>query len=201
MTFQVAKTKVALAAVSHMPGPDDNVRGKIGQTRNHAASIPLAGFGRGITLQRRAGMLLLTIACGTHWASKLQSVRTWSTTMPGFLQRLIRRPLKHEPAWIEATELHRRILGGEAIAVVDVRQPEEFTAPPGHLPTAFNIPLADLTGRIDELAALKRPLVMVCKTDRRSARAATELLAAGVRNVTVLRSGTDGWHRQGLALE
>ena len=121
--------------------------------------------------------------------------------MPGLLQRLIRRPPRHELSWIEAADLHRRILGGATIAIIDVRQPEEFTAPPGHLPTAINIPLDDLTGRIDELAALKRPLVMVCKTDRRSAKAATELLAAGMRNVTVLRSGTDGWYRQGLALE
>jgi rhodanese-related sulfurtransferase len=44
-------------------------------------------------------------------------------------------------------------------------------------------------------------VVLVCKTDRRSARAATELLAAGLRDVAVLRGGTVGWHRQGLALE
>ena len=44
-------------------------------------------------------------------------------------------------------------------------------------------------------------LVVVCKTDRRSARAAAELVAAGLRDVAVLRGGTDGWHSHGLALE
>jgi rhodanese-related sulfurtransferase len=118
-----------------------------------------------------------------------------------YLKRLIRRPHTHEPTWIEAAELQRRITDRQSVVLVDVRQPEEFTAPPGHLPGAINVPLADLPERISELAALQRPLVMVCKTDRRSARAATELIAAGVPNVTVLRHGTDGWHQQGLALE
>ena len=31
--------------------------------------------------------------------------------------------------------------------------------------------------------------------------AATELLATGLKDVTVLRGGTDEWHRQGLSLE
>jgi rhodanese-related sulfurtransferase len=48
---------------------------------------------------------------------------------------------------------------------------------------------------------LQTPVVMVCKTDRRYARAATELFATGLRDVTVLRGGTDESHRQGLALE
>jgi rhodanese-related sulfurtransferase len=85
--------------------------------------------------------------------------------------------------------------------LVDVRQPEEYTAPPGHLPGAINVPLGDLPGRSEDLAARQQAVVLVCKTDRRSARAAALLLGAGLPDVTVLRDGTDGWHRQGLALE
>ena len=121
--------------------------------------------------------------------------------MTAFLSRLFRRPRVDAPAWIEVDELQRRLAAGEAVVLVDVRQPEEFAAPPGHLPGAVNMPLADLPGRIGELAARRQPLVLVCKTDRRSAQAATELLTAGLRDVAVLRGGTDGWHRQGLALE
>jgi rhodanese-related sulfurtransferase len=84
--------------------------------------------------------------------------------------------------------LQRRLAAGDAVVLVDVRQPEEFTAPPGHLPGAVNVPLADLSGGAGELAARREPVVLVCKTDRRSARAATELLAAGLRDVTVLRA-------------
>ncbi len=105
-----------------------------------------------------------------------------------------------EPAWIEVAELQRR-LAGDGVLLVDVRQPEEFIAPPGHLPGAINVPLGSLAGWTGELAARRQSIVLVCKTDRRSARAATELLAAGVSDVAVLRGGTDGWHAQGLALE
>ena len=105
-----------------------------------------------------------------------------------------------EPAWIEVAELQRR-LAGDGVLLVDVRQPEEFIAPPGHLPGAINVPLGSLAGWTGELAARRQSIVLVCKTDRRSARAAAELLAAGVSDVAVLRGGTDGWHAQGLALE
>ena len=118
-----------------------------------------------------------------------------------FLPRLFRRLRASEPAWISSDELQRRLAAGDSVLVVDVRQPEEFTAPPGHLPRAVNVPLPELPRRRQELAAHKQPIVLVCKTDRRSSRAATELLAAGLREVAVLRGGTDGWQQQGLALE
>jgi rhodanese-related sulfurtransferase len=107
--------------------------------------------------------------------------------MTAFLSRLFRRPRVDAPAWIEVGELQRRLAAGDAVVLVDVRQPEEFTAPPGHLPGAVNVPLADLSGRAGELAARREPVVLVCKTDRRSARAATELLAAGLSRATAAR--------------
>jgi rhodanese-related sulfurtransferase len=97
--------------------------------------------------------------------------------------------------------VRRRLAAGERLLLVDVRQPEEFSAPPGHLPGAINVPLADVTSRATEFAARRQPIVVVCKTDRRSARAAAELVAAGLRDVAVLRGGTDGWHQQGFGLE
>lgn len=121
--------------------------------------------------------------------------------MKAFLSRLFLRPRADTLAWIEVVELERRLASGDAVVLVDVRQPEEFTAPPGHLPGAVNMPLADLPVRISELVARRQPVVLVCKTDRRSAQAATELLAAGLRDVAILRGGTDGWHQQGRPLE
>jgi len=66
--------------------------------------------------------------------------------MTAFLSRLFRRPREDAPVWIEVGELQRRLAAGDAVVVVDVRQPEEFTAPPGHLPGAVNVPLAELRG-------------------------------------------------------
>ena len=121
--------------------------------------------------------------------------------MIAFLPRLFRGFRASQPAWIESGELQRRLVAGDAVVLVDVRDPEEFNGPPGHLPGAVNVPLTELAGRTADLASRRQPIVVVCKTDRRSARAATELLAAGLRDVAVLRGGTDGWYRQGLALE
>jgi uncharacterized membrane protein YdjX (TVP38/TMEM64 family)/rhodanese-related sulfurtransferase len=118
-----------------------------------------------------------------------------------FLPRLFRRFRTKDPAWIEADELQRRLTAGDQVMLLDVREPSEFTTPPGHLPGAINIPLAELTGRTPDLVRCKQPIVVVCKTDRRSARAAADLSAAGVQDVTVLRGGTDGWHERGLALD
>ena len=57
-----------------------------------------------------------------------------------------------EPAWIDVAELQGRLASGDVL-LVDVRQPEEFIAPPGHLPGAINVPLGTLAGRMGELAA------------------------------------------------
>jgi len=121
--------------------------------------------------------------------------------MIAFLPRLFRRLRVKEPTWIESADLQRRLTAGDRVLLVDVRQPEEFKTPPGHLPGAINVPLAELADRTPDLVDRKQPIVVVCKTDRRSARAATELLAAGLQDVAVLSGGTDGWHQQGLALE
>lgn len=121
--------------------------------------------------------------------------------MVGFLSSLLSGSRPAQPKWIVIEELQRRLAAGERLLLIDVRQPEEFTALPGHLPGAINVPLAEVPGRIADLAASRQPIVVVCKTDRRSARAAAELVAAGLQEVAVLRGGTDGWHQQGLGLE
>ena len=121
--------------------------------------------------------------------------------MIAFLPRLFRRFRAKEPLWIEADELRRRLTAGDRLVILDVRQPDEFTSPPGHLPGAVNVPLTELADRTSDLASRNQPIVVVCKTDRRSAHAAADLLTAGLKDVAVLRGGTDGWHQRGLGLE
>jgi rhodanese-related sulfurtransferase len=121
--------------------------------------------------------------------------------MFAFLSRLFPRRQAGQAAWVDIDELQRRLADHGSVVLLDVRGPDEFNAPPGHLPGAINIPLPELEGRISEVAAQARPVVVVCKTDRRSARAAEALVAAGVPDVAVLRGGTDGWHERGLKLE
>jgi rhodanese-related sulfurtransferase len=117
--------------------------------------------------------------------------------MAGFFARLFGGSPSGEPAWIEPAELKRRLAAGEPPLLLDVRGPEEFAGPLGHIAGAVNLPLAELPAHLAELAAEPRPIVVVCLTDKRSARAATELAAAGHRDVAVLRGGMDRWRREG----
>jgi len=117
------------------------------------------------------------------------------------LPRLIGR-LRGSFAWIEADELRRRLDRGEAIAVIDVRGTDEFTGPLGHIASARNIPIAELNSRLAELGGLERtPIVLVCRTDKRSATAAQTLRAAGFTQISVLRRGMEQWNAAGLPIE
>jgi uncharacterized membrane protein YdjX (TVP38/TMEM64 family)/rhodanese-related sulfurtransferase len=121
-----------------------------------------------------------------------------------FMPRLLRRlmgSLKGEAnvRWIEVGELAPRLNGRHAIAVIDVRGPDEFSGPLGHIAGARNVPLRDLPGRVGELDSLTgTPVVLVCQTDKRSARAAAVLDGVGCRDVTVLRGGMVRWNEAGL---
>lgn len=109
-----------------------------------------------------------------------------------FLPRLWRRILGKKDGWIDTPELRRTLAGQPIPIVVDVRDPEEFHGPLGSIPGALNIPISDLPTRWRE-ANQQRPVVMVCRTDKRSARAAELLRAKGVGDVSVLRGGMEAW--------
>ena len=120
-----------------------------------------------------------------------------------FLPRLVRR-LRGDRAsrWIEPDDLVRRLKDGSGIAVVDVRGPDEFIGPLGHIGTALNLPVGELPDRLIEINALKdKPVILVCRTDKRSANAAALLRDAGFRDARVLRGGMEQWNRNGLPVE
>jgi 3-mercaptopyruvate sulfurtransferase SseA len=73
----------------------------------------------------------------------------------------------------------------------------EFTGELGHIPGAVNIPLGGLSARTvaDNLMEAGH-LVLVCKTHMRSAKAADLLVAAGFRDVAVLRGGMVDWSQR-----
>src|SRR5262249_32015729 len=99
---------------------------------------------------------------------------------------------------IEVGELAPRLAG---FAVIDVRGRDEFTGPLGHISNARNLPLGELPRRIGELGSLTdQPVVLVCRTDKRSASAAALLSDAGFRKVLVLRGGMERWNEAGLPI-
>jgi uncharacterized membrane protein YdjX (TVP38/TMEM64 family) len=76
-----------------------------------------------------------------------------------FLPRLVRR-LKGQ-RYTDAASLMRRLESGEAVALVDVRTAEEFRGELGHIAGAANIPIAEISGRLRELAGIRGPIITV----------------------------------------
>jgi rhodanese-related sulfurtransferase len=99
--------------------------------------------------------------------------------------------------WIEVDELAAELQGAEPPVVIDVRNPDEFTGPLGHIDGAANHPLPVFASAVPNLLNETRPLVLVCHTDRRSSAAAAHLRQAGAKDVTVLRGGMVAWRSRG----
>jgi rhodanese-related sulfurtransferase len=103
------------------------------------------------------------------------------------------------PRWIAADELAAGLDEAGGTAVVDVRGPDEFTGPLGHIREARNLPLSELPQRLHELSPpTNKRVVLVCHTDKRSAKAAAILRDAGFQDVLVLRGGMVRWNEAGM---
>lgn len=84
-----------------------------------------------------------------------------------------------------------------AVQLVDVRAPHEFTGSLGHIEGARLIPLPELAARLGELDRA-RPVVAVCRSGARSARATLMLGQAGFAEVANLSGGMLRWRAERL---
>jgi phage shock protein E len=71
-----------------------------------------------------------------------------------------------------------QIIQNQEGTIVDVRTPGEFQG--GHVAGSINIPVGELTHRIEELKNLKAPLVLCCASGGRSAMASHILKQQGI---------------------
>lgn len=94
-----------------------------------------------------------------------------------------------EPEWVAA---HR-----DSVHIVDVREPDEFSGPMGHIAGASLLPLGQLAARLDTLER-GRPIVTVCRSGGRSAQAVVLLRRAGFERLANLNGGMLHWHELGL---
>ncbi|MEJ6735775.1 MAG: rhodanese-like domain-containing protein [Flavobacteriales bacterium] len=65
--------------------------------------------------------------------------------------------------------------------IVDVREVSECEM--GMVEGSINIPLGDVPNRIEEFKAMKKPLVLCCKSGGRSGQAVDFLAANGVEDI------------------
>jgi uncharacterized membrane protein YdjX (TVP38/TMEM64 family)/rhodanese-related sulfurtransferase len=109
-----------------------------------------------------------------------------------FLPRLIGN-LRHGPM-IDTEEFRQRRETDRDLLVLDVRTAQDFVGEQGHIEGAVNIPVEELQQRIGEIGEyLEKPVAIVCRTDKRSARAALLLTEEGFSDVHVVRGGMTKW--------
>jgi len=114
-----------------------------------------------------------------------------------FLPRLIGN-LRRGPM-METDELRSRIDNDNDLLVLDVRTAADFVGEQGHIDGAVNIPVEELQQRMTELGDyLERTVAIVCRTDKRSARAALLLTEEGFVDVHVVHGGMTSWLEAGL---
>ncbi|MCC6995380.1 MAG: rhodanese-like domain-containing protein, partial [Deltaproteobacteria bacterium] len=70
-----------------------------------------------------------------------------------------------------------RALVAQGALLLDVRTAGEFAG--GHIEGALNIPVQELGQRLGELGDKARPIVVYCRSGKRSSRAASMLKGAG----------------------
>lgn len=118
----------------------------------------------------------------------------------GFLPSLIGR--LRRGSMMEVNILKQKLDASEDILVLDVRTAADFIGEQGHIPNAMNIAVEELASRLDALAdRSEKPIVIVCRTDRRSAKAAQILARNGFADVHVTKGGMTEWNQKGYPVE
>jgi sulfur dioxygenase len=97
-----------------------------------------------------------------------------------------------QPHWLEE---HLR-----DVQIVDVREPDEFNGPLGHVPGAQLVPLGTLNEKLHSIEKAK-PVVAICRSGARSAQATVLLGKAGFDKVANLSGGMLRWRAQRFPVE
>ena len=131
-----------------------------------------------------ATFILVLLLGGAKWLMDLPSNRRAKRGGPTL-----------EPRQVE------ELMSGSGPVIIDLRPPQVFSAKPGHIRGAANIPLAFLPREIEKFDPReKRPIVLVDDTDELSHRAFLLLKAKGFGWVYVLKGGMKAWKRAGMPM-
>jgi molybdopterin/thiamine biosynthesis adenylyltransferase/rhodanese-related sulfurtransferase len=96
-----------------------------------------------------------------------------------------------------ATQRAREEIDAGEAKLIDVREPHEWDE--AHLEGATHVPQGALLDRISEVVPDRSDRILLyCRTDNRSSRAADALRDLGYENVSVMRGGIVGWQEAGF---
>jgi rhodanese-related sulfurtransferase len=92
-----------------------------------------------------------------------------------------------------------RLINREKAVLIDVSEPDEFAR--GHAAGARNVPLNALQGAKELPSNKQLPVVLMCATGARAARAAGELRRLGHQRAMALAGGVRAWREANLPVE
>lgn len=99
---------------------------------------------------------------------------------------------------ISTTEALKNIIKSDNPALIDVRQPSEYSS--GHIQNAVNVPLQTLITNLDKIPN-DRPVILYCATGYRTAMGIMTLQMLGYTNVRAFPPSIQGWKVAGEPLE
>jgi rhodanese-related sulfurtransferase len=97
-----------------------------------------------------------------------------------------------QPFEMDVSALKQRLDSGEAMIVLDVREPWEIEI--ASIPDTVSIPLGAIAARFRELPA-DLPIAVLCHHGGRSAQATAWLRSQGFDRATNVAGGIDAWSR------
>jgi rhodanese-related sulfurtransferase len=97
---------------------------------------------------------------------------------------------------VDVKQAHSMVSSQGAL-LLDVREPSEYAAI--HASSAKLIPLGEVGLRLKEIEAYKdKPVAVICRSGRRSAKAVALLQEAGFTQAVNVQGGTNAWEQAGL---
>lgn len=116
-----------------------------------------------------------------------------------FIPRLINKLRKVD--MIDIEQLKSQLDSKEDMLLLDVRSAADFTGEQGHIAQATLLPLEELKQGIAVIEDYKsKPVVTICRTDRRSSDAYKILSDLGFENIKVARMGMTDWIKNGYPI-
>ena len=116
--------------------------------------------------------------------------------LPSIIGRMRRGPM------MEVDTLKQKLDAGEDVLLLDVRTAEDYDGEQGHVKGSVLIPVEELDKRLAEIENFQEKTVMtICRTDRRSTKAAQILTKHGFADVHIIRNGMTAWHEAGFEID
>ncbi len=105
-------------------------------------------------------------------------------------------------AMLAISDLKQRLDAGDDFLLLDVRTAEDYHGEQGHIAGSMLLPLEQLEQRIDEISDYsEKTVVTICRTDRKSAKAAQLLAEKGFADVHVVKMGMTDWLKNNYPVE